>query len=329
MKLKLGLISLIILTILVACRSNSSSSNEITKNENKSSLPVTGQQTSYYSNDDGALKIGKTRSFKKSEDNKYVVDNVTKLMWQDTKETKDKENRKTWQDAINYCESLTLGGFNDWRLPNIKEITYLSYIGEDYENNFKEFQYMGDSGFWSSTSTAYLKDGENYAYQSGMYSFINNFVLPMDYKLNVRCTRNQSNTKNIALTRDADKEVVIDKNTNLIWQDNEVVQNKKIGWKQAVKYCTDLNFAGYTNWRLPNYFELFSIGDRSRYNPSIVDTFVYVATSNAYWSSTSSDDMASYQIGFKTGSTTWSSNNKYDGYVRCVREDVDESNVSS
>jgi len=321
MKLKSSLINLAILSTFIACGGdNSSSSNEITKNLEESNLPRTGQQISYYNNDDGNLKIGQKRSFIKIENSGYVIDNLTKLMWQDTKETEDIKNRKTWQEAIDYCKSLTLGEFNTWRVPTIKELTYLSYAGTDYKNNFKEFSYIGNSGYWSSTSTAYLVDGTNYAYQSGLFSLGNSFVLPLDYKLNVKCTRTQSNITTTTLIRNTDKEVVIDKNTNLMWQDNEIVQNKKMQWKKALNYCTNLNFAGYTNWRLPNYFELFSIGDRNIYNPAINNTFIYVAISDAYWSSTSFEESASYQIGFKTGSIAWSSDNKHDGYVRCVRE---------
>ena len=31
----------------------------------------------------------------------------------------------TWEEAINYCENLSLTGFEDWELPNLKELRSL------------------------------------------------------------------------------------------------------------------------------------------------------------------------------------------------------------
>ena len=49
-----------------------------------------------------------------------ITDTTTGLMWQQsTQEDMD------WESVISYCESLTLGGYNDWRLPNINELKSL------------------------------------------------------------------------------------------------------------------------------------------------------------------------------------------------------------
>ena len=47
-----------------------------------------------------------------------VTDNITTLQWLDEPFT----TNRTWAVAITYCEGLTVGGFDNWRLPNINEL---------------------------------------------------------------------------------------------------------------------------------------------------------------------------------------------------------------
>ena len=47
-----------------------------------------------------------------------VTDQTTHLMWQQD----DNGAGVIWEDALAYCEDLSLGGHDDWRLPNAKEL---------------------------------------------------------------------------------------------------------------------------------------------------------------------------------------------------------------
>jgi hypothetical protein len=52
-----------------------------------------------------------------------VADSATGLAWQDDYSDNGGDIKSaTWQDALIYCEELTLGGISDWRLPNIREL---------------------------------------------------------------------------------------------------------------------------------------------------------------------------------------------------------------
>ena len=51
-----------------------------------------------------------------------VTDSMTKLVWQSTELESDARN---WQEALDYCETLSHAGKEDWRLPNIKELATL------------------------------------------------------------------------------------------------------------------------------------------------------------------------------------------------------------
>jgi hypothetical protein len=56
-----------------------------------------------------------------SNDNGAVLDNRTGLMWA----AHDNGTSATWQEAKKYCEEYAGGGYNDWRMPTIKELKTL------------------------------------------------------------------------------------------------------------------------------------------------------------------------------------------------------------
>ncbi len=57
-----------------------------------------------------------------------VYDNLTGLIW--TKEA-NIDGMKTWANAITYCENLVYGGRNDWRLPNVRELSSLADLSQE------------------------------------------------------------------------------------------------------------------------------------------------------------------------------------------------------
>ena len=120
--------------------------------------------------------------------------------------------------------------------------------------------------------------------------------------------------------RDNSKQVVIDIKRKLMWQDNKKVNTTKLNWKNARNYCRNLNFAGYSDWRLPTENELLSITDDTIYNPAIKKEFKYVRN-NYYWSSTpniSSSRNSMWNVNFYDGYDYYYYEiGKY--YVRCVR----------
>jgi hypothetical protein len=51
-----------------------------------------------------------------------VIDQETKLVWQSNPSTSERD----WQNAKEYCSSLSYGSRSDWRLPNIDELMSLT-----------------------------------------------------------------------------------------------------------------------------------------------------------------------------------------------------------
>jgi hypothetical protein len=81
-----------------------------------------------------------------------VMDGATGLMWQD--DGNASTYQATWQGAIDYCEALTLGGYDDWRLPNINEL-YSIIDWNKINPAMKEgFSNPSTGTYWSATSAA-------------------------------------------------------------------------------------------------------------------------------------------------------------------------------
>jgi len=80
--------------------------------------------------------------------------------------------------------------------------------------------------------------------------------------------------------------------TGLMWTENANLPGEGKIWQQALDYVAGMNEGtypnfGYTDWRLPNRKELYSLTDFSRYNPALPagNPFTNVQA-NWYWSST-------------------------------------------
>ena len=124
--------------------------NPRTKNENKMYFRFVRGNESY----------GKNNFI--SNDNGTVSDLATGLMWQES----DSMKGMNWEEALKYADNLNLGGYDDWRLPNIKELqSIVDYTRSPDTSNspavnpiFKTSSITNESNekdypyFWSSTT---------------------------------------------------------------------------------------------------------------------------------------------------------------------------------
>ena len=81
--------------------------------------------------------------------NGTVTDNLTDLIWQKN----SMNDSLTWEDALVKADTMLLAGYNDWRLPNIKELQSINI--EQIMNpsiNTTYFTNIGINKLWSSTS---------------------------------------------------------------------------------------------------------------------------------------------------------------------------------
>lgn len=121
--------------------------------------------------------------------NGMVSDNKQQLVWQD-KYNNNIIKIANWDNAVLYCEELSLGKKSDWRLPNLEELeTIMDKDRKPFINSiFVNIQSKQvGSTFWSSK-------GKNYKFYMDF-----NFGKPnwsvKDFELLVRCVRDNKPKK--------------------------------------------------------------------------------------------------------------------------------------
>ena len=78
-----------------------------------------------------------------------ITDQYTGRIWQ--KENDD--TTRTWAGSRQYCESLTLAGFDDWTLPSSNTLRELNVSGDSVHAISKVFK-CKNWGYWTSDSSA-------------------------------------------------------------------------------------------------------------------------------------------------------------------------------
>ncbi len=233
-----------------------------------------GNQPSYTDNGDGT-----------------ITDLVTGLMWQ---ADPNGFNRVSWNDAMADASSITTGGYNDWRVPTIKELySLIDFSGSDpsgweeqggtdtselepfIDTAFFGFEYgdvqgnrVIDTQYWSSNeyvSTTMNGDetvfGVNFA--DGRIKGYGK-VDPMsqdDKEMYIQYVRSGSGYGQNSFTDNGDG-TITDTATGLMWMKDD--RGSGLNWQDALSYSEDLSLEGYDDWRLPSVKELQSIVDYSR-----------------------------------------------------------------
>lgn len=102
--------------------------------------------------------------------------------------------------------------------------------------------------------------------------------------------------------------ITIDHTMGFMWQYTDDVQRRN--WTDSLKYTEDLELGGFTDWRMPNLFELFTILNIGAVNPDTGQAFrtmvyqdFYSLKTSAYWTSSTCiyDPSRAYSVQFQRG----------------------------
>jgi hypothetical protein len=243
-----------------------------------------GAQPSYVDNPSTSSRQGRT-----------VTDLNTGLTWQASPDTNgdgtiDVADKMTYQEAVARAETLTLGGYDDWRLPTIKELySLIDFGGRDVsgpnatdltpfiDTDYFEFGY-GDTGAGErlidaqfASSTLYVSSVMNGAQAMFGVNFADGRI--KGYPIEALRGQAEGKTFYVLYVRgnpdygtnafiDNGDGTVTDMATGLTWQQGD--SGAGMAWDDALAYCEGLEAGGYDDWRLPNAKELQSIVDYGR-----------------------------------------------------------------
>jgi formylglycine-generating enzyme required for sulfatase activity len=248
-------------------------------------LPDTGQTTSYtatYGED--ADYVINTPSYTVHA-NGSVTDNNTGLMWQQTD-----GGEMTIERAAAYCDTLTLAGYSDWRLPTGLEL--FSILHHDKLGPAMDINYFTKTTaeYWWSSEHRVDDATKIWAANSGggigAHPKSETISAGGTRHFHVRAVRNPSGrTAGSVRFRDNGNETVTDLALGLTWQ--KVQSTSAMTWEQSLQYAESLSLGGMSDWRLPNIKELQSLNDAGVSKPSIDKSFFPAMTTGRVWSSTS------------------------------------------
>ena len=252
-----------------------------------------------------------------SSSSNVVIDNNTGLTW----EKSPSSGTYTWANRATHCNELNssnYGGINTWRVPNPLELLTIvdnSRYNPATNSNFTNMPTENSTYLW--TSKEYISNTNSAYYFSPSYGWYYYTGKSSTYK--VLCVSGDemqpATSADFTTQTISGKVVVTDSKTGLMWQ-KEYASSKT--WQQALKYCEDSTYAGYSDWRLPNKNELSSLinyeksGSPYSYFPDM--------PSNWFWSSSTfvGNTNLAWRVNFNNGYVNYS-NKTYNINVRCVR----------
>lgn len=279
-------------------------------------LPDSGQSVQYDTN--GEILAASDSSFYTGQDasiqgnplryhdngDKTVTDLNTGLMWQKEHDF----TRRNLAKSTEHVDSLTLAGFDDWRVPTIKELYSLAYFDGELmkpesgktstpyiDTEYFDYQYDQRLAFAGQfySSTVYVKndvqnftthgglqgvfgfnfsDGHIKSYETGNF-FDGTAIQESDGMFVpgcfVRAVRGTTSLYDMDYLDNGDG-TVTDRSTNLMWAKND--SGMTMDWVEALESAEGSNLAGHRDWRLPNSKELQSLVDYGKTDFPAINT---------------------------------------------------------
>ncbi len=249
-----------------------------------------GQDAQYTINPHSYTKLDASGNDLADEAASWVMvrDNVTGLIWEvktDDGSIHDRDDQYTWYEAkdifVPALNAQSFGGFSDWRLPTVKELSFL--IVDSGSTPLIDLTIFpnGNGAYWTETTHA------KYSGNGWWVVFGDGGVVTgsKSFYFKIRAVRGGNDWPFQKFVNNGhsvfEGGTVTDTYTGLMWK-KEVSSFQN--WEDALSYSENLEFAGYDDWRVPNINEIISIVPYNRWSPAL-DPSIFIGLDSEWGSS--------------------------------------------
>lgn len=247
-----------------------------------------------------------------------LTDTITGLMWQQAD-----GGEMTIESARIHVDTITVGGYSDWRLPNAQEaFSIMDLSANNPALDLNAFAPTDAEYWWTSDRQA---NDSNKVWVTNAGGGIGNHLRTETIsaggvkRFHVRAVRDVSAPDTLpSQFIHVQNGSATDTLTGLMWQRGHCPDT--LTWENALIYADTLTVGGFSDWRLPNVKELRSISDVHLIGPCLDGGVFGNEGVRKYWSSTTlqSQPTKGWYLNTQFGITTYDlKTRRHD--VRCVR----------
>jgi len=226
-----------------------------------------------------------------------VRDAVTGLVWRVGMPQEEALGPEEARAMVDLARREAWCGFSDWRLPHLRELLSLGHfdrLGIGIDPTF--FPDVRKEWYRSADLLPGRPDlVKVFSYEGKSNNGLKSFAMSQDRAFWLRLVRGEPSKARFKAKPGG---TVLDESTGLVWDACVFGQRGKrcekgrplhMDWTEALRLVQKLNarrYKGFSDWRLPNAKEFYSIVDEARIRPAIDPTFFPKAEKDWYWTST-------------------------------------------
>ncbi|MBO7126051.1 DUF1566 domain-containing protein [bacterium] len=212
----------------------------------------------------------------------------------------------TYDEAVNYCSNLGLGGYDDWRLPSAFDFPIIADF-EATPHIRSEFTDTKNDIYWTAEGLA--------------FSAVNGTMTGGHSTAQVKCVRKAGEESCPVCGNDlemfeysASLITVFNKTAIVIWHFGNPMTSDT--WQQALDTCKNININGINRMRLPTASELISLIDATN-GGSLIPGFAERAWTSTTLSGSPENNAKAYVVDFSTLSLV-TDDKTNSNYIICV-----------